>query len=254
MHRKDLFGQLIYEIVEKGIMYRSQKPPPIYKEDIVDLNSQLGKLGCKIKQLLEPKFLNSLPINPNKYEQKIDESNKKTNQHNLTFPYNDLKNQLIEIQTLSPQERGFSFEKYLNYVFSIFKLEPRNSFKLLGQQIDGSFALNTNIYLIEAKWQNEPTRLSDLLIFQGKVDSKAKWTRGLFISFNGFTEECLKSFTKGRTLQIILMDGKDLILLLEKEIPLKNIIQLKERNAAEEGNPYVDVYSLISKYPNTLFE
>jgi len=37
----------------------------------------------------------------------------------------------------SPQSRGFAFEKYLKSIFEISGLEPRGSFKLVGEQIDG---------------------------------------------------------------------------------------------------------------------
>lgn len=59
-----------------------------------------------------------------------------------------------EFETLkleAPKKRGFNFEKFLNKLFEVFNLNPRNSFRLTGEQIDGSFHLENNTYLVEAK-------------------------------------------------------------------------------------------------------
>ena len=52
----------------------------------------------------------------------------------------------------SPQERGLRFKIFLSDVFAAFGLAPRGSFRIVGEQIDGSFRLHTETYLVEAKW------------------------------------------------------------------------------------------------------
>jgi hypothetical protein len=64
--------------------------------------------------------------------------------------------ELLNLETLSPQKRGFAFELFLDRMFSVAGLSPRKSFRLIGEQIDGSFELNGSIYLVEAKWQEDP--------------------------------------------------------------------------------------------------
>lgn len=39
------------------------------------------------------------------------------------------------------QARGYQFERYLNRLFKDCALEPRESFRIKGEQIDGSFVL-----------------------------------------------------------------------------------------------------------------
>jgi hypothetical protein len=56
-------------------------------------------------------------------------------------------------------------------------------------------------YLLEAKWQNERTVAADIHSFQGKIGQKAAWTRGVFISHAGFTEDGLTA--SGRAKNII---------------------------------------------------
>lgn len=99
--------------------------------------------------------------------------------------------QLIELADLAPQVRGFAFERFLKDLFDAYGLSARSSFRLIGEQIDGSFVLNKETYLLEAKWQNAPTGAADLHTFEGKLSQKASWSRGLFLSNSGFSSDGL---------------------------------------------------------------
>ncbi len=69
---------------------------------------------------------------------------------------------LNELEALPPQKRGFAFEAFLDSMFAVAGLSPRKSFRIVGEQIDGSFELEGNTYLVEAKCR---TRQSVLVIF-----------------------------------------------------------------------------------------
>ena len=73
---------------------------------------------------------------------------------------------------------SFFFSQTLKQLFDTFGLEARSAFRLVGEQIDGSFILGEETYLLEAKWQNEQTGIGDLHAFHGKVEQKAAWARG----------------------------------------------------------------------------
>lgn len=152
--------------------------------------------------------------------------------------YEKLLKELTELTEYqdSPQSRGFSFEKYLKNIFEINVLEPRGSFKLVGEQIDGSFILHNEIYLLEAKWTNKPIDKGNLVIFNEKVSSKSGFTRGLYISFSGYSDEALATFANGRTVNIVLMSVQELAISLTRKIDLKDLIWRKVRALAEEGN------------------
>ncbi len=156
----------------------------------------------------------------------------------------ELRNQLLELKSLNPQERGFAFEKFLKDLFEAHDLAPRGSFRLVGEQIDGSFQLNSNVYLIEAKWQEKQTGQGDLLVFQGKIEGKSTWSRGLFISHSGFSPDGLTAFSKGRATNIVGVSGEDLYFILSGEIPLIEAIEKKARRAAETGEFFVSVFNL----------
>jgi hypothetical protein len=70
------------------------------------------------------------------------------------------------------------------------------------------FLLGDETYLLESKWQNEQTGIGDLHAFHGKVDQKAAWARGLFVSYWGFSDQGLQAFGRGK--RVICLDGADL--------------------------------------------
>ena len=150
---------------------------------------------------------------------------------------------LIEITSLEPQKRGYEVEAFLKDLFDAYDLSARASFRLVGEQIDGSFELNSETYLLEAKWQNAPSGAADLHTFEGKLREKASWSRGLFVSNSGFSSEGLQAFGRGK--RIICMDGFDLSEMLRLKLPFVKVIEAKVRNAAETGSPFIPVRELF---------
>jgi hypothetical protein len=154
-----------------------------------------------------------------------------------------LKSKLLELSSLAPHPRGYAFEAWLKEAFDCFGLEAREPFRLRGEQIDGSFVLQGETYLVEAKWQSEPTGAADLHAFHGKLEQKAAWARGLFVSNSGFTADGLAAF--GRAKRVICMDGLDLSDALDRQIPLNHVLERKVRRAAESGHPFERVRDLF---------
>lgn len=154
-----------------------------------------------------------------------------------------LQNTLISFAQLEPPARGYAFETLLRDLFNVFGLEAREPFRLKGEQIDGSFVLQGETYLVEAKWQNDKIGVADLHTFHGKLEQKAAWTRGLFVSNSGFTDEGLEAFGRGK--RVICMDGLDLFDTLSRELPLNHVLDRKVRRAAETGLPFARVRDLF---------
>jgi Restriction endonuclease len=161
-----------------------------------------------------------------------------------------LRSKFMELNSITPQERGFAFERFLNELFSLFHLAPRGSFRLIGEQIDGSFQIGQDVYLVEAKWQNQKTGQSDLLSFSGKVEGKAQWSRGLFISYSGFTDYGLEAFARGKSTRIICMDGFDLHCVLNHNLNLAEVVNRKMRRAGETNDAFISVRDL---FPSQVF-
>jgi len=150
----------------------------------------------------------------------------------------ELKNQFFDIATSSnPQQRGFKLEKLLNELFHLFDMFPKAAFKLIGEQIDGSFTFDNNDYILEAKWQKKLVNAGDLYKFGGKISGKLKNTLGLFISLDGYSPECTETGSSV-VKSMILMDGQDLMMVLDGRIRLNEMIFIKRRHASDTGEIY----------------
>lgn len=145
---------------------------------------------------------------------------------------------------LTPQERGLRFETLLNDLFALFDLEPKAAYLLKYEQVDGAFTFRTDDYLLEARWWKEPVEPKHLRDFEGKIRGKAKNVLGLFISVNGFTEGALNKSAEETPL--ILMDGTDLLAVLEARIDLPEMLERKRRHAAQTGSPWLPVSHILT--------
>jgi hypothetical protein len=154
-----------------------------------------------------------------------------------------LRSELLDLSQLKPQDRGYGFEKFLTNLFQTHELKPREPFRNRGEQIDGSFQFGHETYLLEAKWRAERIGADHLHVFHGKLEQKAAWARGLFISESGFTAEGLEAF--GRAKRFVCMDGLDLYELLDRTLPLDAVLERKVRRAAETGLPFVRIRDLF---------
>ncbi len=226
------FCSLVLEIVRRGTAYRSNKGNPITREEIQELNQLIAAVNFKIPELWDPVFLDSLPrkeASPPPSEEPVDKK-----------VIVDLRQRLLELETLDANPRGYAFERFLQDLFAAFKLDPRQPFRLTGEQIDGSLDIDGETYLVEARWH------SKLSGFSGKVDGKATWSRGLFISYGGFTEDGLEAYSKKGATSIIGITGQDLWFVVDGKVTLPDAIRLKARCAAETGQFYVSVLELAS--------
>ena len=155
----------------------------------------------------------------------------------------DLQSRLIEITCLASQPRGYEFERFLKALFDASGLGARAAFRLIGEQIDGSFQISGETYLLEAKWTDLRIGAADLRSFNAKLEDKAAWTRGLFVSNSGFTDDGLEAFGRGK--RVVCMDGLDLYETLDRRLSLEDVIARKVRRAAESGQPFVPVRDLF---------
>ncbi|RKL63349.1 hypothetical protein DXT63_07140 [Thermoanaerobacteraceae bacterium SP2] len=142
------------------------------------------------------------------------------------------------------QARGYQLEKIMKELFVLFDLDPKASFKIQGEQIDGAFTFENTDYLFEGKWQKELVGIQELDAFSGKLSRKLDNTLGLFLAVNGFSEDAVKAHSTGRRL-MILMDGSDLMAVLEGRIDLIQLLLRKRRHAAQTGNIYLRLHEIL---------
>ncbi|MCA3566498.1 MAG: restriction endonuclease [Bradyrhizobium sp.] len=236
--RRSCFTKLIVAIVRQAMTYRRGKGNALSREEIDRLNSLLPGVQFKIPELLDPGFLKSFG------SPKAEEPAPQATATLTAAKAQELATLLIEITKLDPHTRGLRFEGFLNELFGGFGLAPRGAFRLVGEQIDGSFRLHGQTYLVEAKWHGPQIGFADLMTFSGKVGGKASWSRGLFVSNSGFTAEGLEAFARGRQTNLICADGLDLYEVLSRKVSLIEVLETKERRAAETNRAFIPVRDL----------
>ena len=171
---------------------------------------------------------------------KIEVEKRIAKSQSLEKELNDLKLEFFKISSnKNLQERGYQLETFLNKLFHLFDLDPKGSFKNFGEQIDGAFTFDNNDYLLEAKWKKQVDR-TDLSSFSTKVESKLKVALGLFVTIEGLTKEAIAPQFNS----IIVMDGSDLMAVLESRVTLPDLLYKKRRKAAETGEIFVSFFNL----------
>lgn len=142
-----------------------------------------------------------------------------------------------------PQARGLALEPLLRDLFALFDLDPRGSFVLSGEQIDGSFSLGETNFLLEAKWTKEPIERKELDAFKAKVERKIENTLGLFVAINGFQEHAVEDHSTGALM--LLMTGADLYMVLDGRIDLKVLLRRKYRHASDTGKVLFEATQML---------
>ncbi len=249
--RPNRFEPLVLIIVKHGMTYRGKQGQPIRREEIETLNGLLVEAGFKFPDLWDAAFLGSLNGDSAGRARDMAQSMQRVSDSSPSVPgaaeLADLRSRFYQLEDdTDRQAAGLALEKLLNDLFNLSGLEPRQPFSVVGEQIDGSFQLDLETYLVEAKWVKEKISEGALLVFRGKVEGKSAFTRGVFISLNGFTSEALDAITRGKQPIFFLVDGYDLVTILEGQIELPALLRLKLRKLTEEGRVLASAKDLLS--------
>jgi hypothetical protein len=116
----------------------------------------------------------------------------------------------------------------------LFDMEPRLSYDLAYEQIDGSLSFDTDDYIVEARWRTERTDRGDLDIFKSKVERKGRNALGIFVSVNGFTSDALAQYAFSSP--FIVFTGEDIFMVFDGRVRLDELIRAKKRPVNETGN------------------
>lgn len=147
----------------------------------------------------------------------------------------------------NPQRKGYLLEELTNMLFQLYDIALLESFRRNngGEQIDGAFKLDGWHYLVEMKWTNQLTDMSQLDSLYGKVSRSGKQTMGLFISINGWSQNVIPLMKQHPDKTIFLMDGFDLRVVLAGEIDLIEILHKKIAKFNLLAEPFVGAKELI---------
>jgi len=154
----------------------------------------------------------------------------------LKIDLNSLKKNVIYQSRKGKKQRGYDFERFIFDGMESEGLEFQRPYKATGEQIDGGIYIDGNWYLVEIKWHSRKLPVSEVYSFKGKVDGKLTGTRGLFISWSGYSKECADALALGKEQNIILFDANDVE--IAAKVGWYKVIQNKIRFAALYGENY----------------
>ena len=152
-----------------------------------------------------------------------------------SIDYNEVQNRLFEIEKEeTPQLKGYALERFINWMFGVFELEPHASYKTETDQIDGSFLLGDSTVLLEAKHRNKIIDKNDLILFQDKVSHKSTQTKGLFLSYSEVSDTAISYFSN-QSSRITIMYTNEIFQMCRHNANLKKILRAKFRYLDETG-------------------
>jgi hypothetical protein len=252
-YRRRRFESLILEIVRAGIAYRHKQANLVKPEEIDILNGLLLEVGFKFPDLWDSKFREASQTDSKarakEHVKRIikEQELQAAVQCESSAELARLSQDFFALHNIANrQEAGLQFEKILNRLFRISNLAPREPFRIVGEQVDGSFELDHETYIVEAKWKKCPLPEADLLVLRGKIEGRSKYTRGVFIALNGITDQAKQAITRGKQPNFFVIDGYDLVMVLSEQTTLVELLRQRQRLLAEEGLVFVPYSELWS--------
>jgi len=149
------------------------------------------------------------------------------------------------IYFMKPKERGEAYEKLMNDIFTYYFPKAFEGFTRSGEQIDGQFYFDGHWYYIEVRWRDSPASAADISVLRDRARKGfAGDVRAVFISYNGFSPDCLKGLDASDE-RVILLTGYDLRSVLECEIALDVLLHDIQAYLIKHKKTYVSTAAVI---------
>lgn len=145
------------------------------------------------------------------------------------------------------KERGDAFEILMNDIFSYYCQKSLGPFNRDGEQVDGQFYFDGHYYFVEVRWREDRASAADVSILRDRASAGFGGdVRALFISFNGFSDDCMAALEKRSSGErVILMDGADLRVVLNGDIAFDVLLDEKLARAVRAETPFVSAREIV---------
>ena len=148
-----------------------------------------------------------------------------------------LNERFVELTQEEKQKRGYELEKVFADLMKISGIPVDESFKIVGEQIDGAIKYDGHYYLVELKWTEKKASQKDIANLYLKVEGKLE-ARGIFIAMNGYTNEVLASLPKGKNIKVLLFEGRHLANVLSGIYTFQELLEHAISQASLRGEIY----------------
>jgi hypothetical protein len=145
------------------------------------------------------------------------------------------------------QERGNRFQDLMNRIFDYYCEDSKGDFRRTGEQVDGLFYFDKHWHYVEIRWKEEKASAADISVLRDRAKSAFGGdTKALFISFNGFSMDCLECLANQSDERVTLMDGFDLRCILDCQIAFDVLLAEKQAQLVMNKRPFVSASEIIS--------
>ncbi|OAV75804.1 hypothetical protein Barb7_00559 [Bacteroidales bacterium Barb7] len=187
--------------------------------------------SLKLKQIISDQKKQS------EYNQKIKQRVHEAKKLDYESALLKIRERFINAEKLTPQKKGYELEKIFSELMRISGIPVEESFKIIGEQIDGAIKYDSNYYLIELKWTTKPSAHSEVASLYVKVEGKMG-ARGLFISMNGYSKEVVESLPKGKEIKVLFLDGMHIANVIFGHYTFQELMEHAIRQASLKSNIY----------------
>ena len=136
----------------------------------------------------------------------------------------------------------------MNRVFAYYSEKSEGAFNRTGEQIDGLFYFDKHWWYVEVRWKADKANAADISVLRDRAkDAFGGDTKALFVSFNGFSQDCVNSLTSRTDERVILMDGTDLRDVLDCLIAFDVLLAEKQADVVRSKCPFVSAREIIRR-------
>ena len=170
--------------------------------------------------------------------------------HNLDHArLQSFRDEFDEIHAIEDrQERGNRFQNLMNKIFDYYSEQSKGPFRRTGEQVDGLFYFDKHWYYVEIRWKEEQANAADVSVLRDRAKGAYGGdTKALFISFNGFTTECLESLKGAHDERVILMDGFDLRCILNCDIAFDVLLAEKQVDIVQKQCAFISAAEILKR-------
>ncbi|MCL2650757.1 MAG: restriction endonuclease [Candidatus Azobacteroides sp.] len=187
--------------------------------------------ALKLKQIIEEQRKQT------EYNQHIKRRVQEVKKLDYDSELSKIREQFLDAEKLTSQKRGYELEKIFTQLMRISGIPVEDSFKIIGEQIDGAIKYDGNYYLIELKWTTNPSAHQEVSSLYVKVEGKMG-ARGLFISMNGYSKEIVESLPKGKEIKVLFFDGTHIANVIFGNYTFQELMEHAISQASLKSNIY----------------
>jgi hypothetical protein len=145
------------------------------------------------------------------------------------------------------QRRGQAFNELIAAMLRMWGVGANSSMRGAGgrDEIDVVFAVNETRFVLEAKWKNRPVPADPIEKLYGRIRSRARGTRGIFLSMSGYTRPVRESAEHNKWPDILLLDNLHFEAMLCGVLPPTDLLTAVLDHASYRGGSYVSLGDLL---------